>query len=716
MHKIGIDSRQPEKNSSDKNKQKISEIQRMFTLSQILEKIAKDDPDYYRKILKNFRYQAVIDNDESNEMNHEKLAMQIFVSGRLFNNKKYIDYSEIQFANMFASILTPIPVESARKYYPYSSFSWIMNDFLDKNLIFKIIYDSTEYLVLPAEYRFMNNTHFRMSSEFLLENSIRKIGKTDLTKFFEIKGEQFPKSTSEIILKAKAYSQIICGFENILSKMPNEAKVLFDLIINSNGIVSIEEGIHMAKIADSENSRKNGDMNRNTKYDDSAASRLMDYLLFNFLVLTVKRNPSGAFVAYLIPEELIVIYANNKLSSVGKVKHVFIPDKITDQYSNMMKIRNFLFASYYLETHDQRRTTERLANMLSMDQENLALMDKFCRHLNYIYGSKSTYRITKSGMEGLENMEKISKDFINHLPTFLQSGNWNESVENSPISKTEIRVFDVLKSSKSAYSIQDICSLVKWNLKNIIGFRNDFLGEVSVRQYSKDRRKYIRETIFDPSNTGMVNTAIKHLIELGVVLTGHAKENGENIVMMPMGELKPHTENSNLEDIRKFVASKKTGMVVQSNYEVIVSPFEEFSILNDLMQGCELLTASTNIVLRITEKSLRFYSNNVGDLKIFLSTIGNASVHGVPETVTRTINDIAAHTGEITISKCVGILVFKDPVLMKRAETNRVISKLNTIRIADNVMGIVNSEDFEKIGKTLDNAGFLYSVHKEKKG
>ena len=53
---------------------------------------------------------------------------------------------------------------------------------------------------------------------------------------------------------------------------------------------------------------------------------------------------------------------------------------------------------------------------------------------------------------------------------------------------------------------------------------------------------------------------------------------------------------------------------------------------------------------------------------------------------------------------------------MKRAETNRVISKLNTFRIADNVMGIVNSEDFEKIGKTLDNAGFLYSIHKEKKG
>ena len=70
--------------------------------------------------------------------------------------------------------------------------------------------------------------------------------------------------------------------------------------------------------------------------------------------------------------------------------------------------------------------------------------------------------------------------------------------------------------------------------------------------------------------------------------------------------------------------------------------------------------------------------------------------------------------GEITVRKCAGILVFKDSILMKMAENKRSFSKMDMFRITDNVMGIVNSEDFGKIGKLLDNIGFLYKIHEER--
>ena len=81
---------------------------------------------------------------------------------------------------------------------------------------------------------------------------------------------------------------------------------------------------------------------------------------------------------------------------------------------------------------------------------------------------------------------------------------------------------------------------------------------------------------------------------------------------------------------------------MQSNYEVIVSPFEKFDILRNLIYGCELVSASTRVIFRITDKSLRFYSNNMGDLKEFTSVIEKQSVHGFPENLARTVNDIAA--------------------------------------------------------------------------
>ena len=176
---------------------------------------------------------------------------------------------------------------------------------------------------------------------------------------------------------------------------------------------------------------------------------------------------------------------------------------------------------------------------------------------------------------------------------------------------------------------------------------------------------------------------------------------------------KDRTRSSIDVDARKlqdYVTRNRARPVVQSNFEVIVSPLEDFQTIRSLLYGAELISASTSMVFRITEKSLRFYANNLGDLNEFLSLLAEKSAHAIPENVSRTVRDMAAHSGEVTVRGCSGILVFRDSILMKKVTSSRTFSKINTFPISENVLGIADASDFQKIGRTLGDAGILYRV------
>ncbi len=706
-----------EEKSQDRNKKSGYELLRAISLSHILGKIEEEDPDYYKRILTIFRVQTFIDLPRNSIPDHESLAARIIHNSDLFKSYNYFDYSFRQFGNRMATIITPIPVEIANGMFSDNSFSRILKDSLSKNLIFKAKFDSVECYVLPVEYRFMDKTIFGLSIEFSLEKILKGKGKSELENFLGRMETHLPKNSSGIVVKSAAYSYIINGFEDMLSKTSEEKRSLFNFIMNSNGIASIDEIQDTAGRLLYKNGAKDGNNGGKSKANTPEIARLIESLERDFLISLVKDSYSGESVAYSIPAELAAMYSTSMLSSVKKISKGLVPNAGNNQSSILEKIINFMLASYYLEVHGFRRTTEKLTAALSIDQVNLALIDKLCRQFGYISGSNSTYNITKVGIKAFQNPERIRDDIKNYMPSLSKTPNWSFSGENGQVLEVAIRIYRILMSDRVAYSTKDINTMVKWDPENMNEFSRRFLYSISlrsVRYRNEDNQSDPRKLIFDPSNGSNVAAAIKYLAELGVILTGHAGESHDEVVMASEYFELTRNDKSKEKNYEKFIDSSKHGMILQSNYEIIVSPFEKFDTLRTLIYGCELVSASTRVIFRITDKNLRFYNNNIGDLKEFTSVIEKRSVHGIPENVARTINDIAAHSGEITVRNCAGILVFKDSILMKMAETKRSFSKIDTFRITDNVMGIVNSEDFVKIGKVLDNTGFLYKIHREK--
>lgn len=264
-----------------------------------------------------------------------------------------------------------------------------------------------------------------------------------------------------------------------------------------------------------------------------------------------------------------------------------------------------------------------------------------------------------------------------------------------------------------AFYISDLLGLVKWNPNNISKFRDSFIDEIARDFYWKRRdcSENIGRKVFDYADPKVLNSAIRHLAGLGVAKISHDSGNGGETIMVTREDREFLHGDVETRKIRSYVAANKTSPVVLSNFEVILSPPEDFGFVKNLIYGSEPISASTNLVYRIAEKSLRYYANNLGDINGFPAVLAEKSAHGILDNVSRTIRDIAAHMGEVTVRSCAGILVFKDSILMRKATDSRLLSRVDSFPISDTALGMTNNDDFVKIRKILGNAGFLYGVH-----
>ena len=687
---------------------------RVMTLSQILEKIHSDDIAYYRKILKRFKQQSVITDRRQREMDPHSLARYIISSGDPMGNIRYMEYSVRYICNVASSYIIPMPLTILRNKFQGSSYARALNDAIDSCLLFKVTMDLEEYVVVPAEYRFIPKSPMKLSSQLTLDNALMDTGKVRLKEFLDSVNIKSLQSNSDVFLKGAVYSYVISEFDHILSQMPPEAREVYNQIADMYGVVSSGEILQLMAAHKERGDRIASGRNDRHVKGDSANGNLLGQFLFSFLLLSARSHNYGTDMAYIIPDELMSLLSMEKLSEIKAVTNLDVPETKDEDYSLVISVRNFLIASYYLELQGKRRTTDKLTSILSVNDESLTFLDSFCRHSNFIYGSNSTYHITQAGIDAMSDLSVIERINRRYISSALSGAMFRSEGSERNLAKVEDFLYNFLKSIAAAYSISDLRTLIKWNPENISTFRQKYLEDISQSYYWKghgDIGGDIRKRVPDMADGKMLNSAVKHLVGLGVIRIVHEEgKDGEDVVM---ATLEDHTRQSADADSRKlknYVAKNLTKPVVQSNFEVIVSPLEDFQLIKNLVYGCELISASTGMVFRITEKSLRFYANNLGDLNEFLAVLGKKSAHAIPENVSRTVRDIGSHWGEVTVRRCAGILVFRDDFLMKKAMSGRAFSKINTFEISHNVIGITDASDFEKIGKTLGDAGLLYRM------
>lgn len=652
---------------------------RVLTLAQLLEKIHDDDISYYRKILRHFKHQLIITGKGKGEADPDSTARYIVSSGNPFGNIRYMDYSVRYICNVVASNIIPMPVSTAMKKFQGGAYARALNDAVESCLLFRITSDSQEFLVVPAEYRFMRDSPMRLSSHSTLDNALMDSGKTRLKEFLDSVDIRSVQSTDEVFLKAAVYSYVINGFEQMLSILAPTARKVCNIIMDQYGIVSSGEISQLITANDKNGEEYQGTSRRNRSRNDTEKDDVVWQLTYNFLLLTVKISSSGIDMAYIIPDEIMFLKSLDELSRVRAVTNTTFQETKGEDHSMAIGIRNFLIASYYLELQGKRRTADKLSSILSVSEEPLTFLDRFCRHSNFIYGSNSTYHITQSGIDAMSDLASIERNNRRYISTALADSMYSFESNDRDVLKVEGLVYNLLRSVGAAYRIPDLRTLIKWNPENINKFRQKFLEDITQHSYWKgsgDIGGDIMKRLLDMADLKSLNSAVKHLAGLGIVRIGHEPGgDGTEVVMVPA---KDRTRSSIDVDARKlqdYVTRNRARPVVQSNFEVIVSPLEDFQTIRSLLYGAELISASTSMVFRITEKSLRFYANNLGDLNEFLSLLAEKSAHAIPENVSRTVRDMAAHSGEVTVRGCSGILVFRDSILMKKVTSSRIFSK-----------------------------------------
>ncbi len=680
-------------------------------LQEILDNIYNNDTDYYKRILKHFGRQAVIDNGQFSDMGPEELAKFIISNGNLFGKEKYENYEKRQFTAIVSAYNFPITVDYALKIISRSESKWAMESALESCLVFKVKLDGDEYVVVPAEYKFIMNSRLRSPRQFSLDNVISGQSKERLKEFIRDHKIESVITTNEVFLKAAVYKYVINDFRTILSKFPEDIVKLYEQIADLHFIVSVDEFLSMIG-----NNAGNKIPNHGGKIPKTGDGRLEENsivtnLAKNFLLLRVRIHNTGFDRAYAIPDEIMIAMAWDKLLKIKPVEEVLIPEKEED-HSMVISVRNFLIASYYLELHNKRRTPDKLTSILSIDEGHLRFLDSFCRHSNYIFGSSSTYNLSRSALEAMEDVARIENDIQRYVSSALSNSFYGVDDEDRDVVRVEQEVYNILRATGNAYYISDILKHLKWNPDLIRNYMERFMNYLTEASYLKieDDTKEARGRIFDYSDEKLLDSAIGNLARLGVVRIGHDQGSGLEFAMISPTRSEATHDKADKRKTRDRMAGKIQKPVVQSNFEVIVSPLEDFSLMKNMIYGCDLVSASTNIVFKISEKSLRFYANNFADLNGFLLLLSQNSAHKIPDNVARTVQDLAMHTGEVTVRKCAGILVFKDAALMKKAMSNRSLSRIKSFAISDTVIGIINDDDFLKIGRYLEDAGFLYKV------
>ena len=687
---------------------------RVMTLAEILENIHQGDIAYYRKILKRFKHQSVLSQKGQSEPDPNSLARHIVSNGDAFGNIRYMDYSVRYICNVVSSNIIPMPMATARKKFQGAPYAKALNDAIDYCLLFRIAYDSQEFLVVPAEYRFIRGSPMKLSSQSTLDNALMDSGKARLKEFLDSVKSMSLISTNDVFLKGAVYTYVISEFDQMLSSLTPIARKVYNHIAEGYGIVSMGE-ISQLIIANSERSKEYGKTSKRTQLEhDSGQGDVIWELTNNFLLLTVKTSSSGIDMAFVIPDEIMILMSLEKLSGVRAITKLTAQESKEEDYSMAIGVRNFLIASYYLELQGKRRTADKLSSILSVSEENLIFLDRFCRHSDFIYGSSSTYHITQAGVDAMSNLATIERTNRKYIATALSESMYTSESSDRDLLRVEGFIYNILRSGDAAYNVSDLRTLIKWNPENVSNFRQKFLDTISHNYYWKghgDIGGDIRKRVLDMADEKMLTSAVKHLAGLGVVRIGHeASLDGSEVIMVPPSKRSGASEDVDSRRLQSYVAKNRIRPVVQSNFEVIVSPLEDFQLIKSLLYGGELISASTNMVFRITEKSLRFYANNYGDLIDFLTLLGEKSSHAIPENVSRTVRDLAEHSGEVTVRECAGILVFRDNILMKKVMSSRTFSKIRTFQIADNILGIAEDSDFQKLGKTLGDAGILYRV------
>ena len=687
---------------------------RVLTLAQILEKIHDDDISYYRNILRHFKHQFIITGKGKDEADPDSTARYIVSSGNPFGNIRYMDYSVRYICNVVASNIMPMPVSTAMRKFQGGTYARALNDAVESCLLFRITSDSEEFLVVPAEYRFMRDSIMRLSSHSTLDNALMDSGKTRLKEFLDSVDIRSVPSTDEVFLKAAVYSHVINGFEQMLSILTPTARKVYNNIMDQYGIVSSGEISQLITANDKKGEENRGTSQRSGSRNDAEKGDVIWQLTYNFILLTVKTSSSGIDMAYIIPDEIMFLKSMEERSRVSAVSNMTYQETRDEDYSMAIGLRNFLIASYYLELQGKRRTADKLSSILSVSEESLTFLDRFCRHSNFIFGSNSTYHITQAGIDAMSDLASIERNNKRYISTALAESMYSVESNDRYLLKVEGLVYDLLRSAGAAYRIPDLRTLIKWNPEIINKFRQEFLEDITHHSYWKgsgDIGGDIRKRLLDMADLKRLNSALKHLAGLGVVRIGHEPgENGNEVVFVPAKDRAKSSTDVDAGRLQDYVARNRARPVVQSNFEVIVSPLEDFHTVRSLLYGAELISASTSMAFRITEKSLRFYANNLGDLNEFLSLLAEKSAHAIPENVSRTFRDMAAHSGEVTVRGCSGILVFRNSILLKKMMSNRTFSKINTFPISENVFGITDASDFQKIGKTLGDAGILYRV------
>ena len=687
---------------------------RVMTLSQILEKIHSDDIAYYRRILKRFKQQSVIADRGQREMDPHSLARYIVSSGDPFGNIRIMDYSVRYICNVVSSYIIPMQLTTFRKKFQEASYARALNDAIDACLLFRISVDLEEYIVVPAEYRFIPRSSMKLSSQLTLDNALMDTGKVRLKEFLDSVKFTSLQSTSDVFLKGAVYSYVINEFDHILSQLQPEARRIYDQIVDLYGVVSSGEILQLMDAhQERDDSIARGRNDRHARHD-SANGNLLGHFLSSFLLLTARSHNYGTDMAYVVPDELMLLLSMEKLSGLRPITNINVPRAKDEDYSLVISVRNFLIASYYLELHGKRRTTDKLTSILSINEETLTFLDSFCRHSNFIYGSNSTYHITQAGIDAMSDLSAIERINRKYISDALSRTMFRSESSERNLAQVESFLYNFLKSSATAYSIPDIKTLIKWNPENSSTFRQKFLEDISQIYYWKGRGDIggdIRKRVLDMADGKMLNSAVKHLAGLGVIKIVHEEsKDGTEVVMAAPEDNVGLSAGVDSRKLKNYMAKNITRPVVQSNFEVIVSPLEDFQLIKNMVYGCELISASTGMVFRMTEMSLRFYANNLGDLNEFLALLAEKSAHAIPENVSRTVRDIGSHSGEVTVRRCAGILVFRDNFLMRKAMSGRAFSKINIFEISDNVLGVTDASDFEKIGKTLGDAGLLYRM------